>query len=55
MHPPETIPLRNIKAKTIIKALPILFLLVGLPKTTRSYEGSNFMSHLFQQIMHELN
>jgi hypothetical protein len=26
MHPPEAIPLRNIKTKAIIKALPILFL-----------------------------
>ena len=28
MHPPEAIPLRNIKVKTIIKVLPILFLLL---------------------------
>ena len=30
MHPPEAIPLRNIKAKAIIKVLPILFLLLWI-------------------------
>ena len=52
---PEAIPLRNIKAKTIIKALTKFFTFVGLPKTIQSDQGSNFMSHLFQQVMHELN
>ena len=52
---PEAIPLRNIKAKTIIKALTILVFLCGLPKTIRSNQGSNCISHLFQQVMHELN
>jgi hypothetical protein len=46
----------NIKAKTIIKVLPILFLaFVGLPKATQSNQRSNVMSHLLQKVMHQLN
>ena len=51
---PEAIPLRNIKARTIVKALIKFFTLVGLPKSIQSDQGSNFMSGLFQQVMHEL-
>ena len=51
---PEAIPLRNIKAKTICKALIHFFTLVGLPKAIQSDQGSNFMSGIFQQVMHEL-
>ena len=52
---PEAIPLRNIKAKTIIKALVKFFTLFGLPMSIQSDQGSNFMSNIFQQVMHELN
>ena len=51
---PEAIPLRNIKTQTIVKALTKFFTLVGLPKSIQSDQGSNFMSGLFQQVMHEL-
>ena len=51
---PEAIPLRNISAKTIVKALVKFFTLVGLPKSIQSDQGSNFMSGLFQQVMDEL-
>ena len=51
---PEAIPLRNIKTKTIVKALVKFFTLVGLPKSIQSDQGSNFMSGTFQQVMHEL-
>ena len=51
---PEAIPLRNIKAKTIVKALVKFFSLFGLPKAIQSDQGSNFMSHIFQQVLHEL-
>ena len=47
---PEAIPLRNIKAKTTVKALTKFFTLVGLPASIQSDQGSNFMSG----IMHEL-
>ncbi len=51
---PEAIPLRNINTKTIVQALTKYFTLVGLPKSIQSDQGSNFMSGIFQQVMHEL-
>ena len=50
---PEAIPLRNIKVKTIVKALIKIFILVGLPKSIQSDQGSHFMSGVFQQVMYE--
>ena len=46
--------LRNIKTKNIVKALVKFFTFVGLPKSVQSDQGSNFMSGIFQQVMHEL-
>ena len=51
---PEAIPLRNIKTKNIVKALVKFFTFVGLPKSVQSDQGSNFMSGIFQQVIHEL-
>ena len=51
---PEAIPLRNIKTKSIVTALIKFFTFVGLPKSVQSDQGSNFMSGIFQQVMHEL-
>ena len=51
---PEAIPLRNIKAKTIVNALVKFFTFVGLPKSIQSDQGSNFMSGIFQQVMYKL-
>ena len=51
---PEAIPLRNIKTKNNVKALVKFFTFVGLPKSVQSDQGSNFMSGIFQQVMHEL-
>ena len=51
---PEAIPLGNIKTKNIVKALVKFFTFVGLPKSVQSHQGSNFMSGIFQQVMHEL-
>ena len=51
---PEAIPLRNIKAKTIVQALTKFFTLFGLRKSIQSDQGSSFMSGLFQQVMDEL-
>ena len=51
---PEAIPLRNIQAKTVVKALIKFSTLVGLPKSIQSDQGSNFMSGVFQQVMYEL-
>ena len=51
---PEAIPLRTIKAPKIVRALIKFFTLVGLPKSVQSDQGSNFMSHLFQDVMLQL-
>ena len=51
---PEAIPWRNIKAKTIVKALTKFFTLVGLPKSIQPDQGSNCTSGLFQKVMYEL-
>ena len=51
---PEAIPLSNIKTKTIVKALIKSFTFVGLPKSVQSDQGSNYMSGVFQQVLHEL-
>ena len=51
---PEAIPLRDIKAKTIVKALNKFFSVFGFPKSIQSDQGSNFMSGIFQQVMHDL-
>ena len=37
-----------------MKALVKFFTFVGLPKSVQSDQGSNFMSGVFQQVMHEL-
>ena len=51
---PEAIPLRNIKTKTIVKALVKFFTFIGLPRSVQSVQGSRFMSGIFQQVMYEL-
>ena len=51
---PEAIPLRNIKTKTIVKALVKFFTFVGLPRSVQCDQGSNFMSGIFQQVRYEL-
>ena len=51
---PEAVPLRNIKALTIVKSLIKFFTLVDLPKSVQSGQGSNFMSGLMQQIIFQL-
>ena len=51
---PEAVPSRNITTKTVVKALTKFFTLVGLPKFIQSDQGLNFMSGIFQQVMHEL-
>ena len=51
---PEAIPLRNMKAKTIVKALIKFFSMVGLPRSIQSDQGTNFMYGIFQQVMYEL-
>ena len=51
---PEAIPLTNITAPKISKALVNFFTLVDLPKEIQSDQGSNFMSGLLQQVVFQL-
>ena len=51
---PEAVLLRNIKTKTIVRALVKIFTFVGLPMSLQSDQGSSFMSGFFHQVMHVL-
>ena len=51
---PEAVTVRSNKAPTIIKALIKFFTFVGLPRYIQSDQFSNFMSGIFQQVMHQL-
>ena len=51
---PEAVPLRNIRARTIIETLLQFFSRVGLPKEVQSDRGTNFTSGVFQKVMCEL-
>ena len=50
---PEAVPLRDIKPKTIAKALTKFFTVFGLLEELQTDQGSNFMSHGFQQVVYE--
>ncbi len=43
----EAIPLNNITAKSVTKALTKFFTTFGLPKTVQTDQGSNFLSRVF--------
>ena len=51
---PEAIPLRNIKACKTVDSFIKFFTFVELPVSLQSDQGSNFMSTLMQQFMHEM-
>ncbi|XP_006813838.1 uncharacterized protein LOC100371911 [Saccoglossus kowalevskii] len=50
----EVVPLKTITAKVVVEALVHFFTRYGLPKEIQSDQGSNFMSGLFQEVMHQL-
>ncbi|XP_063585382.1 uncharacterized protein LOC134762766 [Penaeus indicus] len=52
---PEAIPLRNLTAKSVVKALTKFFTQFGIPNKVQSDQGANFTSGLFQQVMNELS
>ena len=52
---PEAFPLKDIKAKQIVKHLLHLFTQVGIPKVLQTDQGSNFTSDLMTQVLKELN
>lgn len=51
---PEAFPLRTVKTKGIVKALTKFFSTFGLPRVTRTDQGTNFMSKIFTQLLKEL-
>lgn len=52
---PEAIPLRALKARTIIKAVLGFFSTFGLPKSIQTDQGPNFTSRLFAQVIASLS
>lgn len=48
---PETIPLRNLKAKAAVKELIKFCSTFGLPKIIQTDCGTNFTSRIFEQIL----
>lgn len=48
---PEAIPLRNIKAKTIVKELIKFCSTFGLPRVIQTDQGTNFKSKVFEQML----
>ncbi len=51
---PEAIPLRSIKAHTIVKAVVKFCTTFGMPKHIQSDQGTNFMSNVFAKVMKQL-
>ena len=52
---PEAVPLRNITAKTVVKALVKFFSTFGLPTVLQTDQGTNFMSKLFSAVLSNLS
>ncbi len=51
---PEAVPLRFIKAQTIVKAVVEFCTMFGMPKHIQSDQGTNFMSNVFAKVMKQL-
>lgn len=51
---PDAYPLRNITAKSVLKALTKFISVFGIPKTVQTDQGSNFTSRLFEQVLKQL-
>lgn len=52
---PAAYPLRTITARSVVKALTQFIAIFGIPKIIQSDQGSNFSSHLFSQVLKQLN
>lgn len=52
---PEAVPLRNLKAKAVVKELMKFCSTFGLPKVIQTDRGTNFTSRMFEQILKELD
>ncbi len=51
---PEAVPLRNLKAKTVVKELIKFCSLFGLPRVIQTDRGTNFTSKVFKQVLDDL-
>ncbi|CAM4678617.1 unnamed protein product [Leuciscus chuanchicus] len=52
---PEAVPLRNLRAKAVVKELIKFCSTFGLPKVIQTDRGTNFTSKMFEQILKELD
>ena len=52
---PAAYPLRTITARSVVRALSQFISIFGIPKVIQSDQGSNFSSHLFSQVLKQLN
>lgn len=52
---PAAFPLKNISAKNIVNHPLQFFTMVGIPSEIQTDQGSNFTSHLFEQVMKDLS
>ena len=51
---PAAYPLRTITTKSVVKALTQFISVFGIPKIIQSDQGSNFTSHMFAEILQQL-
>lgn len=51
---PAAYPLRSITTRSIVKALSQFISVFGIPKLVQTDRGSNFMSRVFAQVLHQL-
>lgn len=51
---PEAVPLRNIRARTVIEVLTQFFTRYSLPREVQSNQGMNFTFTVFQVVMRKL-
>ncbi len=52
---PEAVPLRNLKAKTIVKELIKFCSTYGLPRVIQTDQGKNFKSKVFEQVLNGIS
>ncbi len=52
---PEAVPLRNLKAKTIVKELIKFCSTFGLPRVIQTDQGTNFKSKVFEQVLNGIS
>lgn len=51
---PAAYPLRTITTRSVLRALSQLISFFGIPKIIQSDQGANFLSHMFSQVLKQL-